>query len=135
MPRNYKREADRPFSTLVKGGAGMTRTSLRLPDSEVFAAAGIWRRSDAWGDVYSMAITYSCGAAAECLDRMPVLLAARDYGAWGGCDGGGGEGAVRAICGAGGGGADGGAVGQEPTELMRVKRCPGACHSFRSASE
>lgn len=69
-----------------KGGAGMTRTWLRMEDgvegSEVFAAAGIWRGSDEWGDVYSMVMTDSCGAAAECHDRMPVLLAERDYGAW-----------------------------------------------------
>lgn len=65
-----------------KGGAGMTRTWLRLPDSEVFAAAGIWRGSDEWGDVYSMVMTDSCGAAAECHDRMPVLLTAQDYDAW-----------------------------------------------------
>ncbi|MXO75008.1 hypothetical protein GRI40_07215 [Altererythrobacter aerius] len=60
----------------------MTRTWLRLPDREVFAAAGIWRASEEWGEVYSMVMTDSCGAAAECHDRMPVLLAERDYEAW-----------------------------------------------------
>lgn len=69
-----------------KGGAGMTRTWLRMEGgvegSEVFAAAGIWRASDEWGDVYAMVMTDSCGAAAECHDRMPVLLAEREYGAW-----------------------------------------------------
>lgn len=59
-----------------------TRTWLRLPDAEVFAAAGIWRASDEWGDVYSMVMTDSCGAAAQCHDRMPVLLAERDWSAW-----------------------------------------------------
>ena len=69
-----------------KGGTGMTRTWLRMEDgvdgSGVFAAAGIWRGSDEWGDVYSMVMTDSCGAAAECHDRMPVLLAERDWGTW-----------------------------------------------------
>ncbi len=59
-----------------------TRTWLRLPDTEVFAAAGIWRASPEWGDVYSMVMTDSCGATAECHDRMPVLLAERDWGMW-----------------------------------------------------
>lgn len=59
-----------------------TRTWLRLPDADVFAAAGIWRASEEWGDVYSMVMTDSCGAAAECHDRMPVLVAERDWSAW-----------------------------------------------------
>lgn len=65
-----------------KGGAGMTRTWLRLPDREVFAAAGIWRMTPEWGEAYSMVMTDSCGAAAECHTRMPVLLAERDHEAW-----------------------------------------------------
>jgi len=59
-----------------------TRTWLRMEGAEVFAAAGIWRASDEWGGVYSMVMTDSCGAAAECHDRMPVLLAERDWDAW-----------------------------------------------------
>ena len=63
-----------------------TRTWLRMDGEsggpEVFAVAGIWRTSEEWGDVYSMVMTDSCGAAAECHDRMPVLLAERDWDAW-----------------------------------------------------
>ena len=63
-----------------------TRTWLRLEyeigGSEVFAAAGIWRPSDEWGDVYAMVMTDSCGAAAECHDRMPVLVAEHDWDTW-----------------------------------------------------
>lgn len=59
-----------------------TRTWLRVEGAELFAAAGIWRKSDEWGDVYTMVMTDSCGAAAECHDRMPLLLAERDWGAW-----------------------------------------------------
>ena len=59
-----------------------TRTWLSVEGAEAFAAAGIWRASDEWGDVYSMVMTDSCGAAAECHDRMPMLLAERDWGVW-----------------------------------------------------
>ena len=69
-----------------KGGPGMTRTWLRMEGgsagSEVFAAAGIWRASDEWGDVYAMVMTDSCGAVAECHERMPVLLRPEDWGVW-----------------------------------------------------
>jgi len=48
----------------AQGAKGnMTRTWLCLPDSELFACAGVWRASD----VHS---------------RMPVLLRAEDYQAW-----------------------------------------------------
>lgn len=51
-------------------------------DSPADAVTDIWRASPEWGDVYSMVMTDSCGTAAECHDRMPVLLAERDWGAW-----------------------------------------------------
>lgn len=60
----------------------MTRTWLSLPDQPLFAAAGIWRSSDEWGEVYSMVMTDSCGAAAECHDRMPVILHPQDWSRW-----------------------------------------------------
>lgn len=60
----------------------MTRTWLTRPDAELFAAAGVWRMSAEWGAVYSMVMTDSCGAAAECHERMPVLLAEGDWTDW-----------------------------------------------------
>lgn len=61
----------------------MTRTWLALPDSEVFAAAGVWRDSDEFGRCHSMVMTDSAGsAAAEVHSRMPVLLAPADYAVW-----------------------------------------------------
>lgn len=67
----------------AEGAKGaMTRTWLNLPDREVFAAAGIWRSSPEWGDVYSMVMTDSCGDVAQCHTRMPVLLAEHDYAMW-----------------------------------------------------
>jgi putative SOS response-associated peptidase YedK len=59
-----------------------TRTWLTRPDVELFAAAGVWRMSPEWGAVYSMVMTESCGAAAECHERMPILLAEADWNTW-----------------------------------------------------
>mgnify|MGYP000038170161 CR=1 FL=1 len=71
-----------------------TRTWLTRPDAELFAAAGVWRMSREWGAVYSMVMTDSCGAAAECHARMPVLLAAPDWSRWTA----GGAAEARALC-------------------------------------
>lgn len=60
----------------------MTRTWLNLPGQEIFAAAGIWRSSPEWGDVYSMVMTEACIHIGDVHDRMPVLLAPEDYEAW-----------------------------------------------------
>ena len=59
-----------------------TRTWLSRPDAELIAVAGIWRSSEEWGDVYSMVMTDSAGVAAECHDRMPVLLDKSDWAGW-----------------------------------------------------
>lgn len=61
---------------------GKTRTWLSRPDTELFAAAGLWRNSDEWGAVYTMVMTDSVGVAAECHSRMPVLLAESDWEKW-----------------------------------------------------
>lgn len=61
---------------------GKTRTWLSLPDSELFACAGIWRSSDEWGDCYSMVMTDAAGAAADVHTRMPVIVAHENYGVW-----------------------------------------------------
>ncbi|QWC55948.1 hypothetical protein F7D01_01525 [Erythrobacter sp. 3-20A1M] len=61
---------------------GKTRSWLSLPDAPLFACAGIWRDSDEWGRCYSMVMTDACGVAADCHDRMPVILSASDYAIW-----------------------------------------------------
>lgn len=68
----------------AEGAKGrMTRTWLSLPDAPLFAAAGVWRPSDEWGDCYAMVMTDSDGtAAANVHERMPVLLAPDDYAGW-----------------------------------------------------
>jgi putative SOS response-associated peptidase YedK len=61
----------------------MTRTWVSRPDAPLFAAAGVWRPSDEWGDCYAMVMTDSAGTdAASVHDRMPVLLAPSDYARW-----------------------------------------------------
>ena len=68
----------------AQGAKGrMTRTWLSLPDTPIFAAAGVWRPSDEWGACYSMVMTDSAGTdAADVHERMPVLLAPDDYAGW-----------------------------------------------------
>jgi putative SOS response-associated peptidase YedK len=61
---------------------GKTRSWLSVPGGGLFAAAGIWRSSEEWGDVYSMVLTDAAGLAAQVHTRMPVLLAPQDYEKW-----------------------------------------------------
>lgn len=80
----------------AQGAKGrMTRTWLSLPDAPLFAAAGVWRPSDEWGDCYSMMMTASEGTdAAPVHERMPVLLAPEDHAVWTG----GASDAALALC-------------------------------------
>lgn len=67
----------------AEGAMGqMTRSWLSLPDSEMFACAGVWRPSDEWGDCYSMVMTDAAGLAAQVHTRMPVILHAKDHALW-----------------------------------------------------
>jgi putative SOS response-associated peptidase YedK len=68
----------------AQGAKGrMTRTWLSLPDTPLFAAAGVWRQSEEWGACYSMVMTDSEGTdAAAVHERMPVLLAPADQAHW-----------------------------------------------------
>lgn len=61
----------------------MTRTWLSLPATDLFAVAGVWRKSDEFGSCYSMVMTDSEGSAAQDVhSRMPVLLQPQDYAGW-----------------------------------------------------
>ena len=60
----------------------MTRTWLSVPKVEAFAAAGIWRTSEEWGDCYSMVMTDATGDALSVHSRMPVILAPDRYDEW-----------------------------------------------------
>lgn len=61
----------------------MTRTWLSLPDQPLFAAAGVWQRSEAWGACYAMVMTESAGTPVAAVhERMPVLIGAADHARW-----------------------------------------------------
>lgn len=68
----------------AQGARGrMTRTWLSLPDTLLFAAAGVWRQSDEWGACFAMVMTDSEGSEAAAVhERMPVLLAPDAYADW-----------------------------------------------------
>lgn len=68
----------------AQGAKGrMTRTWLSLPETPIFAAAGLWRRSEEWGACYAMVMTASEGSdAASVHERMPVLIAPEDHARW-----------------------------------------------------
>jgi putative SOS response-associated peptidase YedK len=60
----------------------MTRTWYSLPGGEPFAVAGLWRRSQEWGDVYTLVMVDGHPQMAEAHDRMPLILARRDWDVW-----------------------------------------------------
>ena len=60
----------------------MTTTWLSLRDQPMFAWAGLWRRSDEWGDCYTGVMTDACIELVDIHDRMPVILAPADWQAW-----------------------------------------------------
>ena len=66
---------------------GKTRTWMAVTDPALapgglIAAAGLWRTSPEWGDVYAMMITEACQAVSHVHHRMPVLLAPGEWSAW-----------------------------------------------------
>lgn len=60
----------------------MTRTWFSLPGEEIFAVAGIWRRSDEWGHVFSMMTVPAHEAMLDLNDRMPVILSRENWKTW-----------------------------------------------------
>ena len=60
----------------------MTRTWYAPAGETLFAIGGIWRRSDEWGDVYSMVMVDSSPQMADVHDRMPVILRREDWTRW-----------------------------------------------------
>lgn len=59
-----------------------TRTWYSLPDTEVFAVAGIWRPTDEWGDAYAMVMVDGCEQMSDVHDRMPTILRGEDWTRW-----------------------------------------------------
>ena len=71
----------------AEGAAGrMTRTWYALPGDTPFAVAGLWRRTDTWGDVFAMVMVDANPQMAAVHDRMPVVLTPDHWAAWLGRD-------------------------------------------------
>ncbi|WP_288413891.1 SOS response-associated peptidase family protein [uncultured Novosphingobium sp.] len=64
----------------VKGS--MTRTWHALEGHELFAVAGVWRRTQEWGAAYSMVMVDGCEQMADVHDRMPTILRHEDWAQW-----------------------------------------------------
>jgi putative SOS response-associated peptidase YedK len=60
----------------------MTRTWYSLHGADLFAAAGIWRWSQEWGNVYSMVMVDGCAQMSDVHDRMPVILRPEHWDQW-----------------------------------------------------
>ena len=66
-----------------RGAAGrMTRSWYALPDRDVIAVAGLWRRTAEWGDCYTMVMADSSPHMADVHDRMPVILEPGEWTQW-----------------------------------------------------
>lgn len=59
-----------------------TRTWFSLKDQQVMAWAGFCRNTDAFGPAYAGMTMSANEAVAPTNDRMPVLLAPKEYGLW-----------------------------------------------------
>lgn len=60
----------------------MTKTWLSLHGADLFAAAGVWRPTDEWGDAYSMVMTNACAQMTGIHTRMPVIVRPEHYNLW-----------------------------------------------------
>lgn len=67
----------------AEGPSGkMTRTWYSLHGADLFAVGGIWRRSEEWGEVFSMVMVDGCPQMAAVHDRMPVILRPNQWAQW-----------------------------------------------------
>ena len=88
----WKRWADSPahrclipaerYAEAVGERGKMTTTWLAVKDAPVFAWAGLWRRSDEWGDCYTAVMTDCDPGLSEIHDRAPVILEPWDWETW-----------------------------------------------------
>ncbi|WP_435418021.1 SOS response-associated peptidase family protein [Parerythrobacter aurantius] len=74
-----------PVSTFAEaeGPKGrMTRTWFTMPETPLFATAGIWRKTDEWGAACSMLMTEANAQVAPVHNRMPVILPRESWDRW-----------------------------------------------------
>lgn len=60
----------------------MTETWISVKGKPVFAWAGLWRPSDAWGDCYTGVMTDNAPELAHVHDRSPVILEPHQWTTW-----------------------------------------------------
>lgn len=60
----------------------MTETWLSVKDQPIFAWAGLWDDSDAWGSVYTGVMTDNAPELAHIHDRSPVILDPEHWAHW-----------------------------------------------------
>lgn len=60
----------------------MTETWLAVKDQPLFAWAGLWRKTDEWGDCYTGVMTDNAPELADIHDRSPVILDPADWDIW-----------------------------------------------------
>jgi len=60
----------------------MTRTWHALDGHDVFAVAGVWRKTAEWGAAYSMVMVDGCEQMSDVHDRMPTVLRREDWTQW-----------------------------------------------------
>jgi putative SOS response-associated peptidase YedK len=67
----------------AEGAKGaMTRTWFAVEDELLFAAAGIWRQTEEWGEAFSMIMTDANDQVAPVHNRMPVILPRESWQTW-----------------------------------------------------
>ena len=70
------------YAEAVGTKGSMTEAWMTVPNSNMFAVAGIWRPSAEWDDCFSMIMTEAAGEAAQVHSRMPVILTTDDHQSW-----------------------------------------------------
>jgi len=53
-----------------------------VPDAPLFAAAGVWRNTDEWGEASSMIMTEANEQVAPVHNRIPVILQRENWRKW-----------------------------------------------------
>ena len=53
-----------------------------MPSQELFTCAGVWRKSEEWGYVFSLIVAEASELVREIHDRMPVILPPKSRRQW-----------------------------------------------------
>lgn len=70
------------FAEAVGPLGQMTRTWIGIADQPLAACAGLWRRTDEWGDSYTTVMVDAVPEMLDTHDRMPVILQPENHDRW-----------------------------------------------------